>query len=236
MKRLKHWTVSISSETSKAGTENFIHLLPKDNILDPIQELTTTLKMMLSKLRINNTLKLLTCSMLHIKLITKEILLSLIRHAKLRIKPPKEPSKTSLNRPRDSIKFIKSIFITRNNSDSALLPTLTIMPTMVWSTETLIPFSNKITPITTSFTQMTHRLTKQDQWSEITSTRKELMRVSSKSRSTQRRKGWWRTFSMPSLRTASWARSQSCWTVTIRSLEQMCCLCWTLFIRKRESL
>jgi hypothetical protein len=148
--------------------ENFIHLLPKDNILDPIQELITTPKMMLSKSRIKNTLKLLTCSMLHIKLITMEILLFLIRHVKLRIKPPKEPSKTSLNRPRDSIKFIKSNFITRNNSDSALLQTLTIMPTMVSFTETLIPFSNKITPITTSFTPMTHRLTKQGQWSEIT--------------------------------------------------------------------
>lgn len=95
MKQLKHWTASISSETSKAGMENFIHLLPKDNILDPIQELTTTLKMMLSKSLIKNTLKLLTCSILRIKLIRMEILLSLIRYVKLRIKPPKEQNKTS---------------------------------------------------------------------------------------------------------------------------------------------
>ncbi len=176
--------------------ENFILSPQKDNTSDPIQGLISLLKITRPGLLIWSSQRQLICLIFYTKLIIKEISMFRKLRAKLLMQLPKESPQSSGKILKDSINLIKSIFITRLNSDSALFLTLTETHKMDSFTETLTAFSNKITQITMSFTLMTLLLTELEKsWKSIWRKR-EWKKASSKSRSTLTRKAWWRTFSM----------------------------------------
>lgn len=136
-----------------------------------------------------------------------------------------ESKQTSRNKPIDSIINTKWTLFSILSCDSVSLPTLTITHTMDSFTETSTPFCSKITPTIMSYTPTTTLLIKLEKKSNNTWKKRTFLKQRSKSNSTSKKLEWWRTFTTPSLTIVGKEKSLSCWTVTIRSLAPMYCLC-----------